>query len=99
MQRMWTLGGLSIRELVRRTWLETWHDAVYGQAGRMAFYHFLAVFPCLLIFLAVASRIPVVGASLKGFESSVAGQVLPPDAAALINQLSAELQQRASGYG
>jgi membrane protein len=96
---MWTLGGLSIPELVRRTWLETWGDAVYGQAGRMAFYHFLAIFPCLLIFLAVASRIPVIGESLKVFESSVAAQVLPPHAATLINQLSAELQQHTSGYG
>jgi membrane protein len=99
MRRMWTLGGLSIGELVRYTWLETWRDAVYGQAGRMAFYHFLAIFPCLLLFLAVCSSIPVAGKSLQPFELSVAAQVLPPDAAALISELNHELEGHAYGFG
>ena len=43
---LWTLGGLSLFDLLRRTVRECWQDEVFGQGGRMAFYHFLAIFPC-----------------------------------------------------
>lgn len=50
MRGLGTLGGLSLREVLRRTIRESWEDAVFGQGGRMAFYHFLALFPSLLVF-------------------------------------------------
>jgi membrane protein len=49
MGNLWTLGGLSLWELIRRTARESWEDSVFGQGGRMAFYHFLAIFPSLII--------------------------------------------------
>ncbi len=52
------LGGLSFPELVRRTSYQSWKDAVFGQGGRMAFYHFLAIFPALLIFHLVSRHVP-----------------------------------------
>lgn len=94
---MWTLGGLSLRELLRRTWLAAWSDEVYGQAGRMAFYHFLAVFPCLLIFLAFTRDVPIVGVGMKNSAISLIHEVLPPDAAGLMDQMAAELQQHILG--
>ena len=48
---MWSLGGLSARELVKRTARQTWQDDIFGQAARLAFYHFLAIFPVLLLLL------------------------------------------------
>lgn len=94
MARMWTLGGLSVRELLRRTWIESWNDAVYGQAGRMAFYHFLAIFPCLLISLAFVGGISTIGPGIKTLAGDVIQQVLPPQAAELLRQMVVELQQQ-----
>src|ERR1700728_1257069 len=54
MGNLWTLGGLSLWELIRRTPRESWEDSVFGQGGRMAFYHFLAIFPSFII----SARLP-----------------------------------------
>lgn len=70
MPQRWTLGGLALKELLRRTCVEAWQDAVYGKAGRMAFYHFLAVFPCLLIFLLLARGIRSIGLYLLGLRTT-----------------------------
>src|SRR5579884_583670 len=94
MPQMWTLGGLSVRELLRRTWIESWTDAVYGQAGRMAFYHFLAIFPCLVLFLALAGGVPSIGPGVKDRAGEVIQQVLPQEAAGLVYSIIAELQQQ-----
>jgi len=40
MVELWSLGGLSLWQLLRRTARETWQDSVFGQGGRMAFYQF-----------------------------------------------------------
>lgn len=94
MAQMWTLGGLSLRELLRRTAKESWDDAVYGQAGRMAFYHFLAIFPCLLIFLTFAAGVPTVGPGVKSTANDVIQQVLPAQAAGLVEEMVHELQNQ-----
>lgn len=95
MVNLWTLGGLSWRELARRTWHESWQDAVFGQGGRMAFYHFLAVFPSLLLFFAVTARLPHVGPHLKETLADLSRQVLPNPASALVTSMIDELNQRA----
>src|SRR4051812_21299461 len=51
------IGGLSLYELAKRTVRASWRDAVFGQGSRMAFYHFLAIFPSLLIFLVLVLRL------------------------------------------
>jgi membrane protein len=93
MRNLWTLGGLSVRELARRTWSESWQDAVFGQAGRMAFYHFLAIFPSLLLFLAVVSAIPSLASELHDTILRLGKEILPPQAASLLQQTVAELNR------
>jgi membrane protein len=93
MPNLWTLGGLSVRELVRRTCSESWHDAVFGQAGRMAFYHFLAIFPSLLLFLAVVSRVPSIASELKDAILGLGKEFLPPQASSLLEQTLGELNR------
>jgi uncharacterized BrkB/YihY/UPF0761 family membrane protein len=51
-------GGFSLPEFLRRTIRESWNHAVFGQAGRMAFYHFLPIFPILFASLALLTRAP-----------------------------------------
>ena len=74
---MWTLSGLSLAELVRRTIREAWRDEVFGQSGRMAFYQFLAIFPCLLIAFSVVTRLPHLSGHLKDPLRDLSNQLFP----------------------
>jgi membrane protein len=94
-QTSWTLGGLSLYELARRTIRESWHDEVFGQAGRMAFYHFIAIFPLLLVFLTVTTRIPHLGDHMKNAIQDMSSQVLPNQVSQLFQAMVEELNQHA----
>ncbi|HEX3571093.1 MAG TPA: YihY/virulence factor BrkB family protein [Acidobacteriaceae bacterium] len=89
------LGGLSFFELARRTTRESWQDELFGQAGRMAFYHFLALFPALLVFLAVTTHVPHIGDHLKNAIQDMSGQVLPNQVSKLFQAIVEELNQHA----
>ncbi len=77
MRSLWTLGGLSLPDLLRRTARESWQDSVFGQGGRMAFYQFLAIFPALAISVAIAAHIPHLIDHLRQLQQEVGGQILP----------------------
>ena len=87
----WNLGGLSLHDLVRRTIRESWKDEVFGQAGRMAFYHFLAIFPILFASLALLMQAPHLRESLVHAVRDVSTQVLP---ARLMNLLQTVAQEQ-----
>jgi membrane protein len=79
------LGGLSPWELLRRTARESWQDEVFGQAGRMAFYHFLALFPAVLLFLTITAHFPQFGDRM----------VFPDQVSQLFQTIVEELNQHA----
>jgi membrane protein len=89
------IGGLSLYELAKRTVRASWRDAVFGQGSRMAFYHFLAIFPSLLIFLVLVLRLTPADAPVRDAILDLARQVLPADASSLLQQVLDELHQRA----
>src|ERR1700722_4853460 len=93
MLNLWTLGGLSFPELLRRTARECWEDSVFGQGGRMAFYHFLAIFPSLFVFLALSARVPHFGDHMKNAVQGLSGQVLPDQVSQLLQKIMDELNQ------
>ena len=94
MLNLWTLGGLSLSELIRRTARECWHDEVFGQGGRMAFYHFLAIFPSLLIFFTIGARVPHLGDHMKNALQDLTRQLLPDQASKLFQDIMNELTDR-----
>jgi membrane protein len=94
MPNLWTLGGLSIPQLLRRTARESWQDAVFGQGGRMAFYHFLAIFPSLFVFLAISARIPHLADHMKNTVQGLSAQMLPDQVSQLFQKTMAEVGQR-----
>jgi membrane protein len=51
--------NLSWKELIKRTAHETMSDDAQGLASQLAYYFFLALFPALLCFLAIASFFPL----------------------------------------
>lgn len=92
MKNLWSLGGLSWRQLFLRTWRETWADEVFGQAARLAFYHFLALFPCLLLFFFLLSRFPPAEAQLRPVLIDSLNRLLPEQSSALMSRMISEFQ-------
>lgn len=95
---LWTLGGLSLRDLLRRTARESWQDEVFGQAGRMAFYHFIAIFPLLLVFFSVTARVPYLDGPMKSAIRDMSNQVLPNQVSQLFQAMMEELSQHADSH-
>lgn len=92
---LWTRGGLSWRELLKRTWRESWQDAVFGQAARLAFYHFLAIFPSLLLLMFLLVKSPHFASSVRHTLADALRQIMPKDSAELIEKVIDELDARA----
>ena len=95
MANSWNFGGLSLPEIVRRTICESGKDEVFGQAGRMAFYHFLAIFPILFASLALLMRAPHLSESLGHAVRDVSNQVLPARLMNLLQTVAEEQKERA----
>jgi membrane protein len=85
MVNLWILGGLSWREIIRRTWKESWADEVFGQAARLAFYHFLALFPALMLALLLLGRFPHAGPGLIDALKASLDSVLPASASTMVD--------------
>lgn len=95
---LWTLGGLSLPDLLRRTARASWRDEVFGQGGRMAFYHFLAIFPSLIVFFSITAHIPALSDTLKNALQDVVHQMLPDQVAQLfLRTMSGFSQHPSSG--
>jgi membrane protein len=93
---LWTFGRLSLAELVRRTARESWQDEVFGQAGRMAFYHFIAIFPLLLVLFSMTARVSYFDAPMKSVIREMSNQVLPNQVSQLFQVMMEELSQHAN---
>jgi membrane protein len=57
----------------------------------MAFYHFLAIFPSLLIFFTISTRVPHLGDHMKNALQDLTRQVLPYQASKLFQEIMDEL--------
>jgi membrane protein len=95
MADLWSLRGLSWRELVKRTCRSSWEDEVFGQAARLAFYYFLGIFPALLLLLLLLDTFASAGSELRNTLLDSFQQILPRGASALITKTTGELNARA----
>jgi membrane protein len=60
----------------------------------MAFYHFLAIFPSLLVLLAISARVPHLGDQMKSTLQDVSHQILPDQVSQLFQGMIGELNGR-----
>ena len=95
MATSWKFGGLSLFEILRRTVRASWRDEVFGQAGRMAFYHFLAIFPILFASLVLLMRAPHLRESIERSIRDVSNQVLPGRLLNLLQSIAREQNRQA----
>src|SRR5579875_797010 len=93
-RNLWTLGGIPLLELLRRTAFESWQDDVFGQGGRMAFYQFLAIFPSLLIAFTLITHIPHLSQHLRNTLHDLSAQIFPRQVSHLFQGMIADFKQR-----
>jgi Virulence factor BrkB len=96
MAGLWSLRGLSWRELAGRTCRRSWEDEVFGQAARLAFHYFLGIFPALLLLLVLLRTFAGTGSDLRNTLLDSIQQIVPRDASALIAKTTGELNARAA---
>jgi membrane protein len=94
MLNLWSLGGLTWKELLSRTARESWEDEVFGQAARLAFYHFLGLFPFLLLAVLVLMRFEHSGARLLETLDSSLRRVFPASAASIMTGFLAQVSSQ-----
>lgn len=90
----WSLGGLSVKALAVRVWSQLWEDDVLDRAAALSYYFLFALFPTLLFLTALVGLLPVPGLMerLMGY----AAQLLPYDAASLLQKTLAEVMRGAN---
>lgn len=86
--------ALSWWELARITCRKSWDDEIFGQAARLSFYYFLAMFPALLLLLILLGRFAGNGAELRSTLLDSFQQVLSSKAAALMATTISELNAK-----
>jgi membrane protein len=96
MAELWSLRGLSWRELAGRTCRRSWKDEVFGQAARLTFYYFLGIFPALLLLLVLLNSFASTGYEFRNTLLDSFQQIVPPDGSALITKTTGELNARAA---
>ena len=91
----WSLGGLTLVELSRRVWSAIKEDEVMDRAASLSYYFLFALFPTLLFLTSMLGLLPV--PDLWDTLMTYATQVLPGDAATLVNRTVTEVLRGASG--
>ncbi len=85
----WRLGGLTLRELATRVWVEFWADEVADRAAALSYYFIFAFFPAVLFFTSLLGYLPVRG-MLDQFLADL-GRVLPVDSFSIIQRTLGEI--------
>lgn len=100
MAKSWSLRGLSWWALAERICRKSWNDDIFGQAARLSFYYFLAIFPALLLLLIFLGKFAGTGSELRSTLLDFFRQVLPSKASALMTTTIGELNaEPVAGFG
>jgi membrane protein len=87
------LGGLTIKELARRTWSDIRQENALGRAAELAYYFTLALFPMLIFLLSLISFIPGADEIILGWFATV----MPPEAMKLVESWVGSVFRNRSG--
>jgi membrane protein len=86
-------GGLTLKELAKRTWGEANEDNVFGGAAELAYYFMLALFPMLIFLTSLVGFLP--GAQEAIFNAL--SKVVPADAWKLVSETLTDVITNSSG--
>ena len=94
---IWNLGGLTGKELLRRTWAEILHDDIFGKSSEIAYNLLFALFPMLLFLLGLFGLMAGPGSAMQQNVISIIARNLPPSAADLITKTLHEVSTASDG--
>jgi membrane protein len=97
LESMWSLGGLSWKELGERVWGQMTEDDVWGRAAQLSYYFLLALFPLLIFLTSVIGMIMGSGTGLRHSLFNYLGQVMPPSAFQLVDETMYQVSQSSGG--
>ena len=92
---LWGLGGLSWKELAKRVWNEANKDDIWGRAAQLSYYFLLALFPLLLVLMAIFGIFADKGTELRQNLISYLTQVMPASAGELVQKTVDEVSNSA----
>ena len=93
---IWNLGGLKLRQLLRKVIAGVNEDNLTGGAAELAFNFVLALFPLLIFLLSLLPLFAARGTALRNSLFAHISQVLPPDAAHVVGKTLNEVMRNAS---
>jgi membrane protein len=86
-------GGLTLKELAKRTWREASEDNVFGRAAELAYYFLLALFPMLIFLTSLVGFLP----GLREAIMDSLAMIVPADAMKLVRDTLADVTANRSG--
>jgi YihY family inner membrane protein len=92
---LWGFGGLSWKELGKRVWNEMNVDDVWGRAAQLSYYFLLALFPLLLVMMALLGIFADRGTELRNNLIAYLTEVMPASAGELVHKTIDELSNSA----
>jgi len=93
---VWNLGGLTLRELVKKVIAGINEDNLTGRAAELAFNFVLALFPLFIFLLSLLGLFAARGSALRHGLFVYVYQVLPPAAAEVVGNTLREVMHNAS---
>jgi membrane protein len=97
LQSIWSLGGLTKRQLARKVWYGINEHNLLGRASELAYNFILAIFPLLLFLLSLFGLFASRGTLLRGNFLFYLSQALPPSAFQVLNRTISEVTQNTGG--
>ncbi len=94
----WHLGGLSLRELVKRVWRGLNDDDLLGRSAQLGYYGFFSLIPALILLTALLGIMAGPGTQLYEMLVHYLGRAFPPSVARMIHGVLDE-SSAASGGG
>lgn len=95
---MWSLSGLSWKQMASRVWTEIQADDVFGNAAKLGYYFLLALFPLLILVTSIIGLVLGSGTGLRHALFNYLSQVMPSSAFQLIDKTMWEVSN-SSGAG
>lgn len=94
---MWNFGGLSPRQLTARTWRHSLELGILDQSAKLSFYFLLALFPLLMVLLALLGLVLQSGPALQDTLRMYLLALAPASVAGLVDRTLAEVTGPSGG--
>jgi len=93
LESIWSLGGLTLRQLLKRVWDGINENDLFGLASELAYAFILSIFPGLMFLLSLFGLLASRGTMLRDSLMSYIATALPPSAYQVVTRTIAEVTQ------